>query len=244
MSDHMGSDHRRPDHKPVRRRRALVVAGPAGAVAAAVVAAGLVVASPPAPPEAAAAPATPTTSATAEASPDSSASSESPESSESSEAPTSTAAAAADAQYPRDARGFTGSAARCDQGQQLSAYGRTSRSLVVICADGDGELEYRGVRLSDDAWLSIPAGRTADGSIVATNDGVTYSVSPTMFLVSEGDTVLYRDSWAEFGQPSPEEPAAAESDSQADDSSAATTTVKTTTVTVTTTAGPTSTAGG
>lgn len=239
MSDHMGSDH-----KPVRRRRALVVAGPAGAVAAAVVAAGLVVASPPAPPEAAAAPATPTTSATAEASPDSSASSESPESSESAEAPTSTAAAAADAQYPRDARGFTGSAARCDQGQQLSAYGRTSRSLVVICADGDGELEYRGVRLSDDAWLSIPAGRTADGSIVATNDGVTYSVSPTMFLVSEGDTVLYRDSWAEFGQPSPEEPAAAESDSQADDSSAATTTVKTTTVTVTTTAGPTSTAGG
>lgn len=235
MSDHMGSDHRRPDHKPVRRRRALVVAGPAGAVAAAVVAAGLVVASPPAPPEAAAAPATPTTSATAEAS---------PESSESSDAPTSTAAAAADAQYPRDARGFTGSAARCDQGQQLSAYGRTSRSLVVICADGDGDLEYRGVRLSDDAWLSIPAGRTADGSIVATNDGVTYSVSPTMFLVSEGDTVLYRDSWAEFGQPSPEEPAAAESDSQADDSSAATTTVKTTTVTVTTTAGPTSTAGG
>lgn len=230
MPDHMGSDH-----KPVRRRRALVVAGPAGAAAAAVVAAALVVASPPAPPEAAAAPATPTTSATAEAS---------PESSESSDAPTSTAAAAADAQYPRDARGFTGSAARCDQGQQLSAYGRTSRSLVVICADGDGELEYRGVRLSDDAWLSIPAGRTADGSIVATNDGVTYSVSPTMFLVSEGDTVLYRDSWAEFGQPSPEEPAAAESDSQADDSSAATTTVKTTTVTVTTTAGPTSTAGG
>ena len=239
MPDHMGSDH-----KPVRRRPALVVAGPVGAAAAAVLAAGLVVASPPAPPEAAAAPATPTTSVTAEASPDSSASSESPESSESADAPTSTAAAAADAQYSRDARGFTGSAARCDQGQQLSAYGRTSRSLVVICADGDGELEYRGVRLSDDAWLSIPAGRTADGSIVATNDGVTYSVSPTMFLVSEGDTVLYRDSWAEFGQPSPEEPAAAESDSQADDSSAATTTVKTTTVTVTTTAGPTSTAGG
>lgn len=81
------------------------------------------------------------------------------------------------------------------------AYGRTTRSLVVICVSPGGELEYRGERLSDGASLTMPAGRTADGSIVATNDGVTYAVSPTMFLVSQGDEVLYRDSWTEFHQP-------------------------------------------
>ena len=54
---------------------------------------------------------------------------------------------------------------------------------------------------SDGASLAMPAARASDGSIVATNEGVTYAVSPTMFLVSEGDSVLYRDSWTEFHQP-------------------------------------------
>ena len=47
----------------------------------------------------------------------------------------------------------------------------------------------------------MAAGRGSDGSIVATNNGVTYSVSPGAFLVSEGDTVLYRDSWTDFHTP-------------------------------------------
>jgi hypothetical protein len=47
----------------------------------------------------------------------------------------------------------------------------------------------------------MPAARAPDGAIVATNNGVTYAVSPTMLLVSEGDNVLYRDSWTEFRQP-------------------------------------------
>lgn len=103
--------------------------------------------------------------------------------------------------HPSDARGYVDSSARCDTDQVLMAYGRTARSLVAICVGSDGALEYRGVRLTDEASVMLPAGRGSDGSIVATNDGVTYSVSPAAFLVSEGDTVLYRDPWVEFRVP-------------------------------------------
>ena len=111
------------------------------------------------------------------------------------------AALAAPAGPTSDEHGYVGSAARCDDSQTLMAYGRTSRALVVICVGRDGQLEYRGVRISDQAALAMPAARAADGTIVATNNGVTYAVSPTTFLVSEGDSVLYRDSWTEFHQP-------------------------------------------
>lgn len=100
-----------------------------------------------------------------------------------------------------DEYGFVDSAARCSASQSLMAYGRTARALVVICVDPDGELRYRGVRTTDGASLEMTAGRGSDGSIVATNDGVTYSVSPAAFLVSDGDSVLYRDTWTEFHQP-------------------------------------------
>ena len=103
--------------------------------------------------------------------------------------------------HPSDGRGYLDSSARCDTDQVLMAYGRTARSLVAICVGSDGDLEYRGVRLTDEASVTLPAGRGSDGSIVATNDGVTYSVSPAAFLVSEGDTVLYRDPWVEFREP-------------------------------------------
>jgi len=110
-------------------------------------------------------------------------------------------AAAAPAGPTADEHGYVGSSARCDNAQTLMAYGRTSRALVVICVNPDGQLDYRGMRISDQAGLSMPATRASDGTIVATNSGVTYAVSPTMLLVSEGDSVLYRDSWIEFRQP-------------------------------------------
>lgn len=116
-------------------------------------------------------------------------------------APYAIAAPTTDQDYTVDSRGYVDSAARCDANQELMEYGRTTRALVVICVGSDGQLQYRGVRVSDSAALTMPAGRTADGTVVATRDGVTYAVSPTMFLVSENDSVLYRDSWTEFGQP-------------------------------------------
>lgn len=100
--------------------------------------------------------------------------------------------------YPSDRQGYLDSAARCGTDEVLMVHGRTARALVAICVDGDADLLYRGERLSDGASVELPAGRASDGSIVATNDGVTYSVSSAAFLVSEGDTVLYRDPWVEF----------------------------------------------
>ena len=139
--------------------------------------------------------------------------------------------------YSSDEYGFLDSAARCDDSQVLMSFGRTSRALVAICVDPDGDLEYSGVRLSDETSLTAPAGRTSDCSVVATNNGVTYAVSPEMLLVSEGDTVLYRDSWLEFRQPRfSGEPATSTMPTSTSTSTSAetpTTTVSTTTVTVT-----------
>ncbi len=130
-----------------------------------------------------------------------------------------------------DQSGFVGSKARCDTAQTLMAYGRTVRARVAICVDRDGGLEYRGVRLSDGAYTVLPAGRGSDGSLVANNDGVTYSVSPNAFLVSEGDSVLYRDPWVEFGEPRFGD-STASTTSTASTASTASTTVSTTTVTL------------
>lgn len=111
-------------------------------------------------------------------------------------------AAAAPTDDPEtDESGYLDSAARCDAGQTLVAYGRTTRAQVAICVDPGGELQYRGVRSSDGAYLMMPAERGANGSIVATNGDATYAVSPSMLLVSEGDTVIYRGSWIEFREP-------------------------------------------
>jgi hypothetical protein len=112
-----------------------------------------------------------------------------------------TAAAPMAIAQPADEHGYTDSAARCDDDQTVVAYGRTSRALVAICVSPDGDLEYRGVRLSDQAALTMPATRSTDGQVTATNDGVTYAVTPQLLLVSEGDTVLYRGTWIEFAEP-------------------------------------------
>ena len=134
-----------------------------------------------------------------------------------------------------DEYGYLNTAARCDDDQTLMAFGRTSRAMVAVCVDPDGELEYRGVRLSDQAATTLSATRASDGSIIATNDGVTYAISPTFFLVSEGDSVLYRDAWIEFRQPrfsgAPTSTAAPPTSSSPSTSSAPPT-VSTTTVTM------------
>ena len=130
--------------------------------------------------------------------------------------------------YPSDRQGYLDSAARCGTDEVLMVHGRTARALVAICVDGDADLFYRGERLSDGASVELPAGRASDGSIVATNDGVTYSVSSAAFLVSAGDTVLYRDPWVEFREGRFAEPTTA-----ATTTASGPPTVSTTTVTMT-----------
>lgn len=149
---------------------------------------------------------------------------------------TSTSTSSAPASFKADSRGYVDTGARCDENQTLMAYGRTSKSLVVICVKADGGLEYRGVRLSDNAPLHLPITRSSDGTLVASNDGVTYAVSPTQMLVSSGDDVIYKDSWIEFKEASF---SSSTPSSSASTSPSATTTVSTTTVTVTSTPTPT-----
>lgn len=149
-----------------------------------------------------------------------------------------TSTSSAPASFKADSRGYVDTGARCDENQTLMAYGRTSKSLVVICVNADGGLEYRGVRLSDNAPLHLPITRSSDGTLVAMNDGVTYAVSPTQILVSSGDDVIYKDSWIEFKEASF---SPASTSGTASSSASATTTVSTTTVTVTTSATPTTT---
>lgn len=237
-----------PDHQP----SALFASMGAGA---ALVAVGLFVgvtvnsAAPETLPEAAAAP----TSATATTATTSAAST-------SATSTTKTSSSTSSPDYSADEHGYVDWTARCDDSQTLMAYGRTERSLVAVCVDRDGDLEYRGVRLSDKASLELPVTRGTDGVLIATNDGVTYSISPSMFLVSDGDNVIYRDAWIEFKEPSfstattsttattpttatsSAATSSAATSSTAPTTSGATTTVSTTTVTVTapaTTATPT-----
>ena len=182
-------------------------------------------------PIAQAAPTTLTTTASASAS-------ETATSSASATTSATTSTSSAPSAYQADSHGYVDTLARCDDTQTLMAYGRTSKSLVVICVNRDGGLEYRGVRLSDNAPLHLPITRSSDGTLVASNDGVTYAVSPTQILVSSGDDVIYKDSWIEFKEASFSQ---SSTSSSATTSGSPTTTVSTTTVTVTTSVTPTTT---
>ena len=58
--------------------------------------------------------------------------------------------------FATDDRGFIDRAARCDAPKSAVALGRTEQSLVVICVDGKGHYEYRGMRVKDDYALKVP----------------------------------------------------------------------------------------
>ncbi|BBZ67355.1 hypothetical protein MINS_27840 [Mycolicibacterium insubricum] len=103
--------------------------------------------------------------------------------------------------FRSDADGYLDTEAHCVAGQSGVAYGRTARSLVVICADRAGALEYRGLRISDGALLTAPAEAGDAGSYQAVNDGVVYTVSPTELRVTAEDKVVYRDTWIEYITP-------------------------------------------
>ncbi|WP_234796522.1 hypothetical protein [Mycolicibacterium porcinum] len=111
---------------------------------------------------------------------------------------TARAAAPAAAMFAADGSGFVDSAARCRDTQTARAIGRTDASLVVICLDRTGRLEYHGVRLSDKAALAASADVTPGRRFVARNYQVNYAVSPTELLVTSGSSVLKREPMVEY----------------------------------------------
>lgn len=100
--------------------------------------------------------------------------------------------------FASDGSGFVDSQARCRDTQTARAIGRTEGSLVVICLDRTGRLEYHGVRLSDRAALAASADVTPGRKFVARNYQVNYAVSPTELLVTSGSAVLKREPMVEY----------------------------------------------
>jgi hypothetical protein len=97
-----------------------------------------------------------------------------------------------------DARGFVNSPARCEPQQTAVVIGRTKLSLIAICADGRGGYEYRGVRLSDQAMLRLPATTLANGCFGARTDAVFYTVSERKLLLTSEIRIIRDEAMVEF----------------------------------------------
>jgi hypothetical protein len=100
-----------------------------------------------------------------------------------------------------DALGFVDSTARCAAPDTAVAFGSTATSRVAICKNSSGKYEYRGVRISDGAKLVVPASESSDGGFVAESDGITYTVTSSSLVVSEGNETIRRESMLYFHGP-------------------------------------------
>jgi hypothetical protein len=119
-----------------------------------------------------------------------------------------TALAAADPST--DALGFVDSPARCASPNTAVAFGSTANSRVAICKSPAGLYGYHGVRVSDGAKLIALASASADGSFVAKQDGVTYTVTSSALVVSDASGVIRREPMVSFhGPKTTQSPAAA-----------------------------------
>jgi hypothetical protein len=89
-----------------------------------------------------------------------------------------------------DALGFVDSSARCAAPDTAVAFGSTATSRVAICKTSSGTYEYHGVRISDGAKLVVPATASSNGGYVGETDGITYTVTSSSLVVSQGNQVL------------------------------------------------------
>ena len=110
-----------------------------------------------------------------------------------------TPAAAADPST--DSLGFVDSSARCATPNAAVAFGSTANSRVAICKSPAGLYGYHGVRISDGAKLIASATASADGSFVAKQDGVTYTVTSSALVVSDASGVIRREPMVSFHGP-------------------------------------------
>jgi hypothetical protein len=100
-----------------------------------------------------------------------------------------------------DSLGFVDSTARCAAPNTAVAFGSTANSRVAICKSPAGQYGYHGVRISDGAKLIALASVSADGSYVAKQDGVTYTVTSSALVVSDGSGVIRREPMVSFHGP-------------------------------------------
>ena len=100
-----------------------------------------------------------------------------------------------------DALGFVDSSARCAAPNTAVAFGSTANSRVAICKSPAGQYGYHGMRISDGAKLIASATTSADGSFVAKQDGVTYTVTSSALVVSDASGVIRREPMVSFHGP-------------------------------------------
>ena len=100
-----------------------------------------------------------------------------------------------------DSLGFVDSTARCAAPNTAVAFGSTAKSQVAICKSPAGQFGYHGVRISDGAKLIAMASVSADGSYVAKQDGVTYTVTSSALVVSDASGVIRREPMVSFHGP-------------------------------------------
>jgi len=111
------------------------------------------------------------------------------------------ALAAPTAVPPADSQGYLDSTARCTKPDTAVVFGTTETSRVAICKTPGGGFEYRGVRVRDGARLIVTASRTSAGAYVASNDGVTYTVTAKALSVSADGENARTESWTDFNNP-------------------------------------------
>jgi hypothetical protein len=100
-----------------------------------------------------------------------------------------------------DALGFVDSTARCAAPSTAVAFGSTANSRVAICKSAAGQYGYHGVRVSDGAKLIASATASSDGSFVAKQDGVTYTVTSSALVVSDANGVIRRETMVTYHGP-------------------------------------------
>ena len=100
-----------------------------------------------------------------------------------------------------DTLGFVDSSARCAAPSTAVAFGSTANSRVAICKNAAGQYGYHGVRISDGAKLIASASASPDGSYVAKQDGVTYTVTSSALVVSDANGVIRRESMVSYHGP-------------------------------------------
>jgi hypothetical protein len=100
-----------------------------------------------------------------------------------------------------DHNGYVGTAAYCQGSAAAVAFGRTDEALVAICKAPDGQLQYRGVRLSDESALMLAAAADDSGGFTAANGDVVYEVSSAELVVTESGTTLHRQPMLQYYAP-------------------------------------------
>jgi hypothetical protein len=107
----------------------------------------------------------------------------------------------ANADQATDSLGFVDSTARCAAPDTAIAFGSTANSRIAICKSPSGQYGYHGVRISDGAKLIATASQSADGGFVAQHDGITYTVTSSSLVVSDGNQEIRREPMVSFHGP-------------------------------------------